>query len=85
MAVLLRLLAGEGNGRAQRECVVCASLAAIGGPGVVRGLLDVLDQVAADRSGYTAVLVLDALARLGPREAVNAAQTKAQVERANAG
>ncbi|GAA1933052.1 hypothetical protein GCM10009837_68530 [Streptomyces durmitorensis] len=67
---LLRLLAEERHGSAQLDRPTCGALAAIGGPEAVRGLLDVLDQVAMDGYGYTAVLVLDALAQLRPREAV---------------
>lgn len=67
---LLRLLFEERNGRAQLDRPACAALAAIGGPEAVGGLLDVLDQVAADGYRYTAVLVLDALTRLRPPEAV---------------
>ncbi|MEU5959063.1 HEAT repeat domain-containing protein [Streptomyces sp. NPDC047525] len=67
---LLRLLAEERQGSAQLDRPTCGALAAIGGPEAVRGLLDVLDQVAMDGYRYTAVLVLDALAQLRPREAV---------------
>ncbi|MEV7197585.1 HEAT repeat domain-containing protein [Streptomyces sp. NPDC093510] len=67
---LLRLLAEERRGSEPLDRPICEALAAIGGPEVVHGLLDVLDQVATHHNRYTAVLVLDALARLRPREAV---------------
>ncbi|MEU4932558.1 HEAT repeat domain-containing protein [Streptomyces yokosukanensis] len=67
---LLRLLVEERHSREQLDRPACDALAAIGGPEAVSGLLDVLDQVTTDRPGYTAALVLDALARMRPPEAV---------------
>ncbi len=67
---LVRLLAEGRDSRVQPVESVCEALAAIGGPEAVGGLLHVLDLVAGDHHRYTAVPVLDALARLRPREAV---------------
>ncbi|MGV9881566.1 HEAT repeat domain-containing protein [Streptomyces sp. NPDC003006] len=67
---LLRLLPEVRNTHEELDRTLCEALAAIGGPDAVRGLLDILDQVATDRYRSTAMPALDALARLRPREAV---------------
>ncbi|EPH39743.1 HEAT repeat domain-containing protein [Streptomyces aurantiacus] len=66
---LLRMLAESRHSREQLDEPVVDALVAIGGPEVVRGLVDLCDQLATGR-GYWTVRVLDALAALRAPEAV---------------
>ncbi|MFK4070845.1 HEAT repeat domain-containing protein [Streptomyces sp. NPDC029674] len=67
--LLLRTLAEADHNRRQLDEVACEALLAIGGPEVVRGLVDLCEQLPSGR-GYWTVRVLDALAALRASEAV---------------
>ncbi|GHE86301.1 hypothetical protein GCM10018785_62550 [Streptomyces longispororuber] len=67
--LLLRTLAESDHNRLQLDEVACEALLAIGGPQVVRGLVDLCERLPSGR-GYWTVRVLDALATLRAPEAV---------------
>lgn len=67
--LLLNTLAESDHNRRQLDKVACEALLAIGGPEVVRGLVDLCERLPSGR-GYWTVRVLDALAALRAPEAV---------------
>ncbi|MEW2389328.1 HEAT repeat domain-containing protein [Streptomyces venezuelae] len=67
--LLLKTLAESDHSRRQLDEVACEALLAIGGPEVVRGLVDLCERLPSGR-GYWTVRVLDALAALRAPEAV---------------
>ncbi|MFH8791937.1 HEAT repeat domain-containing protein [Streptomyces sp. NPDC017941] len=67
--LLLRTLAESDHNHRQLDEVACEALLAIGGPAVVRGLVDLCERLPHGR-GYWTVRVLDALAALRAPEAV---------------
>ncbi|KUL63328.1 HEAT repeat domain-containing protein [Streptomyces sp. NRRL S-1521] len=67
--LLLSTLVESDHNRRQLDEVACEALLAIGGPEVVRGLVDLCERLPAGR-GYWTVRVLDALAALRAPEAV---------------
>ncbi|MCL7429174.1 HEAT repeat domain-containing protein [Streptomyces sp. YS415] len=67
--LLLRTLAESDHNRRQLDKVACEALLAIGGPEVVRGLVDLCERLPSGR-GYWTVRVLDALAALRASQAV---------------
>ncbi|WP_157855894.1 HEAT repeat domain-containing protein [Streptomyces aureocirculatus] len=67
--LILRTLAESDHDRQQLDEPACEALLAIGGPEVVRGLVDLCERLRSGR-GYWTVRVLDALAALRAPEAV---------------
>ncbi|MYZ11803.1 HEAT repeat domain-containing protein, partial [Streptomyces sp. SID337] len=67
--LLLNAMAESDHNRLQLDKVACEALLTIGGPEVVRGLVDLCERLPSGR-GYWTVRVLDALAALRAPEAV---------------